>query len=135
MANSRKKPLESTCPCGSLLTYEQCCQRWHNQANGLYAPDAETLMRSRYSAYVLNHLPYLLATWHHSTRPSDLEPNPPNLKWLGLSIRSHQTLSTTQAEVEFVARHRLDGKATRLHERSRFVYENGQWFYLDGIFL
>src|SRR5699024_289717 len=77
MANKRKKPLKSTCPCGSLLTYEQCCQRWHNETNGLYAPDAETLMRSRYSAYVLNQLPYLLATWHHSTRPADLEPNPP----------------------------------------------------------
>ena len=45
-------------------------------------------MRSRYSAFVLDKLPYLLATWHPTTRPASLEPNSPGLKWLGLQIKA-----------------------------------------------
>ena len=92
-------------------------------------------MRSRYSAFGLDNLDYLLATWHASTRPATLEANPPNIKWLGLEIRKHQVLDPQTQHVEFVARHRLDGRATRLHEISRFVLENGQWFYVDGEFI
>lgn len=92
-------------------------------------------MRSRYSAFVLDNLDYLLATWHASTRPATLEANPPNIKWLGLEIRKHQVLDPQTQRVEFVVRHRLDGRATRLHEISRFVLENGQWFYVDGEFV
>lgn len=123
------------CPCGSKSRYAKCCQRWHAGERYLQAPHAEALMRSRYSAYVLNHLPYLLATWHPSTRPKQLDPNPIGLKWLGLSIRSHQAHSATQATVEFVARSRLKGHATRLHERSNFVFEKDRWFYVDGSFI
>ena len=57
------------CPCGSLQSYERCCQRWHE---GEAAPGAEALMRSRYAAYVLKLDAYLLATWHPSTRPREL---------------------------------------------------------------
>ncbi len=89
-------------------------------------------MRSRYSAFVLDKLPYLLATWHPSTRPASLEPNPPGLKWLGLDVKAAADQDTDHATVEFVARSRLDGRASRLHETSRFVREGGQWFYVDG---
>ncbi len=89
-------------------------------------------MRSRYSAFVLDKLPYLLATWHPTTRPASLEPNSPGLKWLGLQIKVAADQDAEHATVEFVARSRLDGRACRMHETSRFVRENGQWFYLDG---
>lgn len=123
------------CPCGRLdlrqkpLDFAGCC--------GLYlqgsmpAPDAQSLMRSRYSAYVLGHLEYLLATWHPSTRPTALVLDE-NAQWLGLQVRNYTTLDENRAEVEFVARYRLVGKAVRLHERSRFVREAGQWLYVDG---
>lgn len=123
------------CPCQSHKPYAQCCQRWHQGDLYLQAPDAEQLMRSRYSAFVLDLLDYLLATWHPSTRPTELEPNPTGGKWLGLEIKKHLVLSPTTQQVEFVARHRLQGKATRLHEISQFVLENNQWLYVDGSFI
>lgn len=91
-------------------------------------------MRSRYSAFVLDELPYLLATWHPSTRPASLEPNPPGMKWLGLEIRTSTAIDTDHASVEFIARSKFAGKASRLHEISRFVREDGRWFYIDGEF-
>lgn len=123
------------CPCQNQKKYAQCCQRWHEGKHYLAAPDAQALMRSRYSAFVLDLHQYLLATWHPSTRPDSIEPNPPGLKWLGLTIKSHQSLDPLTQKVEFVARHRLHGQATRLHEISHFVFEQGQWFYVDGEFI
>ena len=90
-------------------------------------------MRSRYSAYVLQDVPYLLATWHARTRPAELSLEP-GVKWLGLELRRHVVQSADAAEVEFVARQRdASGRAHRLHERSRFVREQGRWLYVDGI--
>jgi SEC-C motif-containing protein len=132
--------MDAPCPCGRLapghttpLAYLACCGRWHA---GAPAPDAEALMRSRYSAYVLELGDYLLATWHPSTRPQAIEPNEPGLKWLGLDVRGHLQQDADHATVEFVARNKLGGRAFRLHETSRFVREpagpDGRWTYLDG---
>ncbi|HBP28166.1 zinc chelation protein SecC [Advenella sp. S44] len=123
---------QSPCPCGSSASYESCCQRWHHGALRLLAPDAQTLMRSRYSAFVLDELDYLLDTWHSSTRPASLEPNAPGTKWLGLDVRRHMLQDNDHATVEFVARFRQNGRASRQHEISRFVREDGRWFYVDG---
>jgi len=89
-------------------------------------------MRSRYSAYALNLQPYLIASWHASTRPAELVPNEPGLKWLGLQIKQCTQQDADHASVEFVARSKLGGRAFRLEELSRFVREDGQWFYVDG---
>jgi len=92
-------------------------------------------MRSRYTAYVLQNESYLLSTWHDSTRPAtlDLINNQPD-QWLGLTIRKirNGVLPATAGEVEFVARYKYNGRAVRLHENSRFVYEHDQWYYVDG---
>lgn len=119
------------CACGLPAAYADCCDRWHA---GAPAPDAQTLMRSRYSAYVLGLVEYLLASWHPDTRPPTLELPPAGaLRWLGLSLRAHRLIDETHAEVEFVARSRAGGgPATRLHERSRFIREGGRWYYVDG---
>jgi SEC-C motif domain protein len=88
-------------------------------------------MRSRYSAFVLLNEPYLLATWHPTTRPGSVTFDA-DMKWLGLKIVATTTAEET-AQVEFVARFRVGGaSASRLHERSRFVRESGVWLYLDG---
>jgi SEC-C motif-containing protein len=110
------------------MALEACCGLYHA---GQSAPDAESLMRSRYSAFVRADVPYLLATWHSSQRPAELKLEASG-KWLGLEIKQHRVTGADTAEVEFVARFRVSGKAVRQHERSRFVREDGRWFYVDG---
>ena len=120
----------SACYCGSGRPYAACCGRLHSGAEN--AASAEALMRSRYSAYVLKLEDYLLATWHPDTRPSELDLAADGSKWLGLEVRKHAVQDDTHATVEFVARYRIAGRGYRLHEISRFVREDGRWFYLDG---
>lgn len=126
-----------TCPCGREdargrpLPLARCCGRFLADFDGTPAPDAESLMRSRYSAFVLEDAGYLLATWHAGTRPPAIDFEP-GLRWLGLEVRDRRQVDATHAEVEFVARSRLRGRAVRLHERSRFVCEDGRWYYVDG---
>jgi SEC-C motif-containing protein len=89
-------------------------------------------MRSRYSAFVLENAGYLISTWHVSQRPTSLEFEP-SVKWLDLQVQNHTVVDATHSEVTFVARQRdRTGRAIRLHERSRFVSENGCWYYVDG---
>jgi len=120
------------CPCGSGRELRACCGRWHAGPLHLQAPDAPTLMRSRYAAYVRGLPDYLLATWHPSTRPASIEPDLPGLRWLGLDVKRATQADADHATVEFVARSKLGGRAQRLHETSRFVRESGRWYYLDG---
>jgi len=120
------------CDCGMPFSYAECCGRYHAGPLYLQAPNAEALMRSRYSAYARDLTGYLLATWHSSTRPLALEPHPPGLRWLGLEVRRHATQDVDHATVEFVARSKWGVRAQRLHETSRFVREQGRWYYVDG---
>lgn len=139
---SASAPLPGPCPCGRRdrrdkpFTYALCCSRYVDDFDGTPAPDAESLMRSRYTAFVHQRADYLLATWAATTRPSQVSFDA-DVKWLGLDVRSRSVLDATHAEVEFVARQRgTDGVATRLHERSRFVREaDERWYYVDGTHL
>ena len=136
------------CPCGRLapagpggnkgkgathLPFASCCGRYlvAPGLDAMAAPDAESLMRSRYTAFVCERADYLQATWHACTRPADLDFEP-GARWLGLQVRSHRATGEDLAEVEFVARYRVGGRAVRLHETSRFVREGGRWLYVDG---
>jgi SEC-C motif-containing protein len=129
------QPQGAACPCGQLdargrpLAFAQCCGRYLGGHEA--APDAASLMRSRYTAYVLCDEPYLLATWHPGTRPAQV-PFDPGAKWLGLEVRDHRAVDAGHAEVEFVARCKAESRAVRLRERSRFVREGGRWYYVDG---
>lgn len=131
MNNRQQK--DTDCPCDSGLKYADCCEPY---ICGAQQPaTAEALMRSRYSAYVNENTAYLLDTWHISTRPAGLnaQDSRPDT-WLGLKVLGTTAglQADSEGEVEFVARYKLNGKAYRLHEKSRFVKENGAWFYLDG---
>ncbi len=88
-------------------------------------------MRSRYSAFVRKDAAWLLSTWHASTRPAQLDFET-GAQWLGLEVRRQRAIDVDHAEVEFVARYRVAGRAVRLHEISRFVREAGRWFYVEG---
>jgi SEC-C motif domain protein len=124
---------DQACPCGSGKPYAGCCAAY---VDGSILPEtAERLMRTRYSAYVHGREDYLLRTWHASTRPASLALGAAAaVKWLGLKIVRTEGGGGNDAEglVEFVARYKVQGKAERLHEVSRFVRQEGQWFYLDG---
>jgi SEC-C motif-containing protein len=95
-------------------------------------------MQSRYSAYVLGLDDYLLQTWHATTRPdvTSFKTDNEQTRWLGLSVKRHEQTDATHAIVEFVARYKPagSGRAERLAETSRFVKEDGRWFYVDGQF-
>ncbi|MBI1424187.1 MAG: hypothetical protein GC149_12015 [Gammaproteobacteria bacterium] len=128
-----KKTLDITCPCGSGLTYDRCCGPClDNRA----APNtAEALMRSRYTAYTHQDAAYLLRSWHASTRPAELTfAQEPPVTWLGLKVLRTEAggINDDNGLVEFVARYKVNGKAQRLHETSRFVKEDGRWYYVDG---
>lgn len=117
------------CPCvGNHI--HSCCGPY--LAGTAVADTPEKLMRSRYSAYVTGAEDYLKATWHPSTRPQESVTDP-SMKWLGLEVRA-VTQDNDTATVSFVARCRVAGKGHRLEETSRFVREDGLWFYVDGEF-
>lgn len=131
-------PSDLACPCGRTdvrgrpVAFAACCGPYLGDFAGTPAPDAESLMRSRYTAFVREDADYLRATWHPSQRPPSIDFDP-GARWLGLEVRRHAMQDADHAEVEFVARQRdAGGRAHRLHERSRFVREDGRWYYLDG---
>ncbi|GAB3338318.1 YchJ family protein [Marilutibacter aestuarii] len=124
--------MPTPCPCDPLRDFTTCCGPL--LAGERSAPDAEALMRSRYTAYVRGDAAYLLATWHPDTRPTTLEFDP-GVRWLGLDVKRHAPGDGTTAVVEFVARYRVGGeRAVRLHEISRFQCMDGDWLYVDGRF-
>lgn len=127
-----KTPSPALCPCGSGRLLAVCCGPY--LTGQAAAPDAQRLMQSRYCAYVLLNTDYLLATWHPDTRPAllDLEQDPP-ARWLGLTVKRHEQTSADQAQVAFVARYKIAGRAYRMEETSRFVRLEGRWYYLDGV--
>jgi SEC-C motif-containing protein len=120
------------CPCGSGQVLASCCSLL---LEGRSADTAEQLMRSRYTAYVFGDEKYLLKSWHKKTRPVALnlsQQEPP--KWIRLKVLSHtiDPGNPDKASVEFVARYKVNGKAQKIHELSRFSKENGHWSYVDG---
>jgi SEC-C motif domain protein len=133
------KPVD--CPCGGASPskrpnakaprYEACCGRF---IEGRACPaNALELMRSRYTAYVLGELAYLRATWSEQTCPPDLDVSDTSTRWLGLDIKAHSSVDADHEEVEFVARYKVNGRAHRLHERSRFERNQaGHWIYMSG---
>ena len=137
-----QRPVE--CPCGGAAPnlsggakaprFADCCGRFID--GGEAAPSALELMRSRYSAYVLGDTRYLRATWAPDTCPADLDaaPSAPDApRWLGLQIKRFTVLDDSHAEVEFVARYKVGGRAQRMHESSRFVRGSDlRWLYVDG---
>ncbi|GHG00118.1 UPF0225 protein [Deinococcus piscis] len=113
------------CPCGSGRSFAVCCGP--RLSGECPAETPEALMRSRYTAFVLQDAAYLRATWHPSTRPATLDLG--GTRWLGLTIHS-----AAADRVRFSARFQEDGRKHTMHEDSRFVQDDsGRWLYLDGM--
>ena len=122
------------CPCGSKKAQQYCCQIY---LSGKKQPEtAEKLMRSRYTAFVLGKVDYLVATLHPNSRQGnekvELTKSIKQTEWLGLTIIDTKgKKNDRQGIVEFEAVYQIN-EPQQLHERSRFVKDNGQWFYVDG---
>jgi SEC-C motif-containing protein len=128
---SRVTP-ESRCPCLSGGMYGDCCEPFHR--GDATAPTATRLMRSRYSAFAVGRVDYLLATWHPATRPSQLELDPA-VRWFRLDILGSTAggLLDTEGTVEFEAHSRAGSRAHVQHENSRFSRMAGAWVYVDSL--
>lgn len=125
----RSPAVTELCPCGSARPYSECCAPY--LAGSAIPADAESLMRSRYSAYVKENAAYLMATWHPKTRPTEIDFEP-GVKWLGLAVKHHEVTGDGTARVAFVARYKIAGRAYRLDEDSLFRFEAGRWYYVSG---
>ncbi|MCM2579628.1 YchJ family protein [Streptomyces meridianus] len=119
------------CPCGLPASYAACCGALHRGT--ARAADPEQLMRSRFSAFAVRNDAYLLRSWHSTTRPPRIEFDP-ELRWERLEILATTGggVFHTEGTVEFRAYCVDRGRAGHLHERSRFVREDGAWVYRDG---
>ena len=125
--------LDSICPCQSSKSYKDCCERFHTHAQ--FPETAEQLMRSRYAAYVLKNVPYIVDT----TVPSQqallnvqaIQAWAENTQWLGLQILKTETLSKFQSAVEFHAVFQGEEGEQTHHERSIFVKIDGRWYFVD----
>lgn len=131
----RKGETSAVCPCGGPA-YAACCGRFIDA--GALPPTAPELMRSRYTAFVLRNEAYLRKTWCARNRPAGPLFEPPLPQWLGLEIVG-DTQDGDAATVEFIARYKINGRAQKLHEVSRFLREHNDaglaaWSYLDGQF-
>ena len=124
---------DQICPCKSWLTYEKCCSRFHNT---LQKPlTCEQLMRSRYSAFILQLGEYLFNTYHPDFRAelTIKQLSEKSLDWRNLQIITTESLDKT-GFVEFKAWYMQDDQLTCHHEHSNFVKDHEQWLYCDGTF-
>ncbi|GAA1855083.1 YchJ family protein [Myceligenerans crystallogenes] len=126
---------DDRCPCLSGDTYGACCARYHRGLpDGVHAPTAEALMRSRYSAFAVGDAAYLWETWHPATRPGELDLDDDAIVWRRLDILRTEKGGPFDdtGVVEFEARYRSGDERGLLHEISDFTREAGRWYYVSG---
>lgn len=123
-------PAERRCPCGTGLSYGECCGKYHG---GGLAPTAETLMRSRFTAFVTEDVEYLLRTWDPVTRPAELKLADMPVRFYRLDILDTAAggpLDQTGV-VEFEAFYKGEVAGSQ-RERSTFRRVDGAWVYSEG---
>ncbi|MCP3871706.1 MAG: YchJ family protein [Desulfobacteraceae bacterium] len=129
---------QNICYCGHHKKYEKCCYPFLSCK--LKPETPEQLMRSRYSAFCIKDIEYLIATQHPSMRQHNerdvLTQIVQNTQWLGLKVLKTRDgkISHGFGFVEFIAFYK-NIEIEQLHENSKFVYEDQQWYYLDGVIL
>jgi SEC-C motif-containing protein len=124
------------CPCGSGKQYAECCEPFITGAQS--APTAEALMRSRYTAYAVHAIDYIVNTCVKKGEPDiDVKQTKDwseKSTWLGLKILSTDKggLSDAEGTVEFEARYEQNGLRDTYHEKAAFKKQDGVWLYDEG---
>ena len=128
---------KTDCYCGGKKDYKNCCCPF---LTGKAKPETpEQLMRSRYSAFCIKDIDYLISTHHRSMQtPDELDVLARTIyetQWLGLKVLGAVKVSQDVGYVEFAAFYTTNATTGQLHEKSKFIHENDQWYYLDGLML
>ena len=129
-------PGDAVCPCGSSLKYNACCEPY--LSGQCDVPTAEALMRSRYTAYVLGACDYIVDTIDPESQSrydrKAMEKWSRESEWQGLEILDAKDgqPGDREGDVEFIVRYREKQVMQTLHERSKFVWKNNRWYYVDG---
>ncbi|MFT6336571.1 MAG: SEC-C motif-containing protein [Halioglobus sp.] len=130
-----EKKNEPPCPCMSGSSYISCCAKYHT---GLSKSEtAEQLMRSRYTAYHMSLIDYLVNTTHpNKLRPNyrhQLESTKDDMDWTGLKIISSSMGTKTDkiGKVRFIAQYVMKAEKSSMEEHSRFRRYKGDWVYYD----
>ncbi|MDB4297758.1 YchJ family metal-binding protein [Flavobacteriaceae bacterium] len=125
----------TACPCGSSKSFSSCCEPIHKDIFKAKTP--EMLMRSRYSAFTIANIDYLLSSHHSSTRPTkeanEIKEWATNVKWIKLEVLETNIIDNTEGFVTFKAHFSENNKSEVIFEKSRFVKENNHWTYIDGL--
>lgn len=122
---------ESACLCGSGNPYSACCHRFHT--GNEFPTSAESLMRSRYTAYALHNESYLLTTWETTKRPEKINFSTENWTKLEIINITKGSDKDSLGSVEFKAYYLLENEQYVMNEISRFEKIEGKWLYLDGL--
>lgn len=126
------------CLCHSGKEERECCERFHQGKE--FPKTALELMRSRYSAYALGLVDYIIETTHPDYGAYERDKKKwkdaivlfsKNTKFQALEIVEVNE-GELQAFVTFKADLRQLGKDASFTERSRFFKANGRWLYADG---
>lgn len=121
------------CPCGFDKNYNDCCGRYIESQENASTP--ELLMRSRYTAYTLANIDYIVKTMKYKAAEhfdaADAKQWAESVTWLGLKVLN-ASMENARGNVEFIAYYQAGNQQHELHEKSEFVCENGKWFYIDG---
>ena len=124
----------SLCFCGSQVDFSACCQPVH--LNPLLANTPEQLMRARFCAHMTKNVDFVVATYHPSCHAENERASIAesiNESWTRLEVVSTEAgTSPNEGYVTFKAFLEQDGFEHCLSECSRFLFENNQWYYVDG---
>ncbi|MGC6404872.1 YchJ family protein [Bisgaard Taxon 45] len=125
--------LTALCPCQSGQPYQSCCQPYHQQQH--FPANAMLLMRSRYAAYALKKIDYIVQTTVPSQQAllqvDELQAWADNTTWVGLTIVQHLIRSKTHSQVEFKAFFAQQEHTQVHHEISLFVNIAQRWYFVD----
>lgn len=121
------------CPCGSKKTFQECCERFIS--GQLFPVTPEELMRSRYTAYAVSNMDYIIRTMKPPAadhfRAENTTTDTQHYPWVKLHIiRSEH--NNTDGTVEFQAYYLNANTLCVLHEISQFRRDDGIWYYIDG---
>lgn len=121
---------EIQCPCGSGSNYGDCCEKVHLSHTS--ARTAEELMRSRYSAYALGNVDFLVQSHHPRTRSKKLKRE--ISEWIQeVEFEFLEVLEAEPDSVTFLVGFQTpSGQSQIRQEHSRFLKEKDLWYYLDS---
>ncbi len=124
------------CPCGTGKDYKECCKPYHLEEK--WPANAEALMRSRYSAYVVKEIDYIAKT-HSPKAPTKIDLDATkqwaqDSEWMGLKIIKveENPENNKRSNIEFIASYNLKGNSCEHHELAEFEKINDKWFFHDG---